>query len=422
MISHSLLDIRLENLNKYQLNHSYQLEVDSKGKIAALNPISQEVVGESKFSTVHVVFSTFVDSMAKRHDLTIQQKGNLRFNIEKWNEKIDSHNKSVERSCFLRVLNKILEFISRFWSLKYKKIDVSKISEPKWNEKDSTPIGKWLAEHHNDFVAHAINKENVASVLNEGSLHSAGELLRTKGSVFIEACGLKGGYEKIIKLDPKDIEVQIGSRKKRIEDIWKRQIYMEFGKDKLPIITFSFEDDKELYKIIKEINSDSGFYNAVQLYLDMKFPYIGHLTHVYEQFMAHSKTIHNRIEREKYLRKCWRMLEPVCTFLSFFRTSMCNSIRTVKNGIAWEYGEVVALRGKTSSIIGKHTMGQFVKHEACLLEPYENKGKYFSWDLRQEDTIVLGPKAVLDPYRTQYSNLHYIEELTPEQRAFFKVR
>lgn len=413
MSSLSLLDNRFHELNKLQITDCYRLEVNKQGQLTAFD-YGQGSRGERDFSKVHAAFTAFVETLPQ--DLTIQQKSNLRFNIIKWNEKVDSHNQSVDRSGFLRILNKILEFIScSAWSLKGKHIDLNKVPKAEWDAKDDTPIGKWIAKHHGDFVAHAINDKNVSSVLSDGALRPAAEVLRTKGSVLKETS--LGSYGKVEALDPKEMEKRIGNNKDQLELLWKKLIHMEMGEDHFPRVTCNNLDRSEFWRLS---NEDTEFYDALKIHHDMKFPYVEQITKVYEKFMEHSKTIPKINERKFYLRNCWEKLQPVYDFLSAFKRTICSSIRTVENGIAWGYGKVVALRGNATPIIGGRMMGgSVINHETCLLEPYQNNGKYFSWDLRQKDTLILGPKVILEPYQKQYPNLHYIEDLTPAQRAFF---
>ncbi len=97
-------------------------------------------------------------------------------------------------------------------------------------------------------------------------------------------------------------------------------------------------------------------------------------------------------------------------------------IRTSKNAISWSYGNTVILRGKTKDIQSSPARdGQ----ELLLLEPWQNKGSFFSLPLAQEDTLVIGPQKELEPHleKFQRTNVQYAftESLSVEQNKIFKT-
>lgn len=107
---------------------------------------------------------------------------------------------------------------------------------------------------------------------------------------------------------------------------------------------------------------------------------------------------------------------------------------------------VLLVRGKADNIISKG-------NPKLLLSPWENKGEFFSLELNQEDTIVIGSQKILSPYvdkviqgivselnpifvlqfsaslikmiadyaRTETANYFYIEDLNVSQLLFFQV-
>lgn len=99
-------------------------------------------------------------------------------------------------------------------------------------------------------------------------------------------------------------------------------------------------------------------------------------------------------------------------------------VSTGKNGISWAYGNTVVLRGKTENI---STYSRSVKagRELLLLTPWQNKGEFFRLPLAQEDTLILGPRQVLEPHVARLRELNaqyvFIESLSIEQNDFFST-
>ncbi|MFI5343035.1 MAG: hypothetical protein ACHQUC_02315 [Chlamydiales bacterium] len=102
-------------------------------------------------------------------------------------------------------------------------------------------------------------------------------------------------------------------------------------------------------------------------------------------------------------------------------TKLNAEIRTYKGKIAWRYGDLVVLRGNTQDIIGLDDC----KGETFLLRPWQNNGDFFALQLDDPAVLILAPKRIIEEHQrtggAKYSNLHAIEDLSPEMLETFSV-
>lgn len=131
-----------------------------------------------------------------------------------------------------------------------------------------------------------------------------------------------------------------------------------------------------------------------------------------------------------------KRIEFLCELLTYRQreilpTKLSIEIWAVYCSIKWNYGSVVILRGNPENIISlvnfenKSNIVLERLQAVQLLMPFENNGEFFSLDLKQEDTIVIGPAAILDPYRDldecQGIQFFDFESMNEQQLEFFRV-
>lgn len=90
-------------------------------------------------------------------------------------------------------------------------------------------------------------------------------------------------------------------------------------------------------------------------------------------------------------------------------------IRMAENTILWAYGDVVILKGFKSQE-DENAIIQYKSSEFLTCAPWQDsKGKFFSFNLKDDPSIlILAPKQYQE-YQAQYSNLVIIEELNSQQ-------
>jgi hypothetical protein len=97
-------------------------------------------------------------------------------------------------------------------------------------------------------------------------------------------------------------------------------------------------------------------------------------------------------------------------------------IRVRHNIIDWQYGKCVVLRGNPEKIISSQ-LDTILGTEYLLLRPWENEGEYFTLELAEQDTLLIGPEKDLAPYSEKLKQMGvkfaYLESLSPQQAQFF---
>jgi hypothetical protein len=101
-----------------------------------------------------------------------------------------------------------------------------------------------------------------------------------------------------------------------------------------------------------------------------------------------------------------------------FTDKLNPEIRMSENQILWPYGDVVILKSKENTAVNFTDE----RHEAYLQSPIGGEDFYTINLKESNDLIILGPKAVLEPFKAEYGNkIVYIEDLSLEQRKLLKV-
>jgi len=125
------------------------------------------------------------------------------------------------------------------------------------------------------------------------------------------------------------------------------------------------------------------------------------------------------------------------------------SVRWNAVAVTWNKGNVVVLRGNPKETLSDYQEQPFkTGHFVELKAPLENNGEFYSLDLDQKDTIMIGPRDRLKPHVTQehraikesipqeifppvlsgivadYARkikIFYIEDMSQDQLTFFKL-
>lgn len=315
------------------------------------------------------------------------------------------------------------------------------------------PLGGWLKHYQKDFVAHAIWKTNVNKVLDSGAVKPAEQVFKEAGEVEYEAgatygtrdvesmgklshdqvkalpyknCGFTisvngkevSEYPNLATLIPPKTELRLISlkeiRQMEAEGISEEEI-TRICDEREELVVNSRPKRVELYLTMSSVFEVNDYANIngfrrshVQLLRDKLSP-----VHVddllarhYEYLLATGST------KKTAFDKCYQLRDGVIA---------CNKrnpeIRAGQSEIWWSYGDVVVLRGHGKEITGSES------EEAILLTPFQNKGKYFNLELAREDTCILGPKAILEPFKKSHPeyNIVYIEEMTPRQKNILRL-
>jgi hypothetical protein len=283
------------------------------------------------------------------------------------------------------------------------KIHTDILSTP---QKTQSTVESWISQHAKHYIAHAINSKNVEAVLKGGRVRPAEEVLSEEGSVFNEGNFLY--VENTIK-DHDKIKEQLGADADTYVKLWKQHldqlVVKESGWGDIKFKSLPRPPYPDYIRKMYDEAYDKGIdLAALNLWLNKQDSLDVRLAKITKQCDLSGYEI-NEI-RQLYFN-CVRDLD------------LCNTVRAVENGIAWNYGKVVVLRGNPSDIIGSHLLST-TANEVGLLPPWQNGGQYCHLDLSHKDIIILGPKKILEPFSKQYK-VGYIEDLTEEQKKFFKV-
>lgn len=322
---------------------------------------------------------------------------------------------------------------------------VPPVNSPDLKQEEQAKIVKtWISEHRDDYVAHAIWTGNETSVIQEGAVLPGTYVLQKKGTVEFEV----GSYGQRGKQESVQLTEKVKKIFETLDDEDEKRLTILKGKDSLTKeekrelkvleriksgIYFNVERKNtslKYYKnsfyrdncLKKEFREDEQITSACCSYSYAKGNAIFKiLTHKYEQWKRKGvplESINN--ELHTILRLNFKT----------DRNKLLFEIRTLYNEISWNYGSCIVLRGRTAGIVSGDTIegdrGVRTKgRETLLLEPWENKGEYFTLPLRQEHTLLIAPRKVLEPHadllERQHVKFAYIENLSKEQADFFKV-
>lgn len=389
----------------------------------------------------------------------------------------------------------------------------------------------WIAQNGNDYIAHAIWKDNVASVVKKGALLPAELVLREMKEVEYEKGAMFGSRGKIVLPELTLEEIQSiedmlsDEEKKELSDLrsrkaeeiitpeeykeWKEltiglypdlhgpdlpkhikvihtpesyQEYLQNTPDIIKISRDTISNEKALR--IKELEAKMkltlqerkrlkllerikfGMLTLeYQEVTERKLMSLGSLGHdqlredavqsiirrlkyplspstkcvLWDSDLAHAILIaydqakENQIDRylsdkyKKWVKKgrkteCINLLFAQARYYYFFSeaTKLNREIRCTRNYIPRSYGSVAILRGKPENIINRQTRGEYL-----LLSPWQNEGQLFSLPLCQDNTIVIGDRASLEPHAQELEKkgikFAYHESMTDTQKKFFEV-
>lgn len=347
-------------------------------------------------------------------------------------------------------------------------------------------ISRWIDAHKSSFITHAIWADNIEGAITSGFIEPAESLLRKTGRVSYES-GMHrersvADISQIISSDehahldlPRDVTLKDSMP---ISDAWKYRFmddsqYCEFlsqHADAKKDVLYTLNDHKAYQIQYNPVGVDTGLlYNTCfqikgipvlhSSYSDYKstikkYSHQFGCTEILTQ-IALDHLAKNPIDT--FLAKVWESYQPLILTANYkslarelniarqaviFPSKLNSEIRAEYNSIRWAYGDVVILRGKPEKILSIQNKIQHLSDAECssikmkdaefkqgqevfLLKPYENGGKFFSLDLRQEDTMVIGPESILTRYRKTAEardiKLFYIEEMSEEQLNFFCV-
>jgi hypothetical protein len=334
----------------------------------------------------------------------------LRHNIKQWNSLIKDHNQNINSSCWMRLLKRIGKVHEQAL------LPVELLYETSPWKSNGTPLDRWLSKHSENYISHAINSHNAQEVLSRGRIRPAFEQWKADKTVYRE----KGpGYYDKQEVSP-DVRIQeiFGQEEERLRKLWKECLEgIVLDKKHIPEHKKLLPFVNAVYQIATSKNLDYiQLLNRVIYECDQRDPLDIRLQQVWQKCLEHANTLSKK-DRTPYLDSCQNELNDI-RFIITKELQLCCTIRAVRTGIAWNYGEVVVLRGKPDKLIANR-VDAAVANEVGLFPPWLNGGKSFNLELADKDTIILGPRAILKYYKRRY-RVAYLEDLTPAQKEFFK--
>lgn len=195
----------------------------------------------------------------------------------------------------------------------------------------------------------------------------------------------------------------------RFEGAIKKRVFFEFNYVRLTALV----NLAKKYKVnMSVINIAHDQYRQNPLYK--------HLTHKFEIWTAKGMDA----------KLILGLLQEVCKSLFRNGEKLLNTISTVRNRIAWAYGNIALCRGNPDEIIGYNSSTKIgmgpneIEHRT--LAPFQNKGEFFRLPLAQKETIVIGDKNEMEPVKDLLDKMGciyaYTQNLSVEQQAFFKIK
>lgn len=299
----------------------------------------------------------------------------------------------------------------------------------------SSPLDQWIVKQNQDWVAHAVWTNNaVQKIFQMRKVLPAEAVIRTSAVVEYE----KGhgyaarGQAELPKLDSSDVD--------EINQLYVPLQKAEFGliMSEEPPHQIKFNRFKEtlelndlLDRLAKKYRCGSQFiFIAFEQTLPSESRLDVALARRYQTFQTAIKahravtdqppSVQKRLEAQA-LQNLHPAFRQARTGI-IPATKLNPEIRTLKSQVLWGYGEVAVLRGNTQEIIG-HVIDNDGEHS--LLAPWQNRGEFFALELQQEDTIVIGPRGVLEGFKEQAKRdgikLFLFEEMTQDQLDYFAV-
>lgn len=350
-------------------------------------------------------------------------------------------------------------------------------------------LSAWIETHKYSYISHAIWQDNVDSVLTDGYLSPAEYQLRKKSYVSFEkgmSFGERGVTDVSLFIDELKmqntrqvifvtIENQIPINKALYLELISKNLYNDIiseGEEKYKInesFSVKLRDGRD-YKITYNTNGKCQFGN--NFFQISGVPYLkGHYSGVNGNEWEFIESLSKKYQcDESYLKVAfdtfsdspideklsivWNTYKKLCLSddhrwlarhlqdvrgKQIYRTKLNCNIRASYNSINWDYGDIVVLRGNPYSILSILSKADSDKdmdlpiedvkikkgEEVQLLNPFENGGEFFSLNLSDEDTIIIGPHKILSCYqeqtKTKRLRLYFIEDMNTEQLDFFGV-
>ncbi len=322
-------------------------------------------------------------------------------------------------------------------------------------------IAAWIKNHGEAYVAHAVWADNVDDVISSGYVESAECQLRKKHQVSFEKYGqyAKRGSlcitDTVRKIKNKEISyppnpVTINSN--YTTDLRHAlKLLVHLGDEDFAKISKAKKDETFLLplknnKTCKAVRGAGTIWNTIITFEGVPLASCKDLEirHAYSSYaMQVAIDCCSADPIDKRLAQVWEAnkelrdnLKDLHTELLNFRyceidrSALCSSVRAVYNGINWQYGDVIVLSGNPEKIVSAFNFSNDNRkkdaklengQDVFLLEPFENGGEFFSLDLKQEDKIVLCPRAVITKHNKMSisdTRIFCFEDMSLEQLIF----
>ncbi len=299
-------------------------------------------------------------------------------------------------------------------------------------------VKDWLDKYRTDYVAHAVWKTNVASVLQSMSISPAEAVLRQKREVEYE----KGsGYDcrgkENLNIDEnklKEAETLPPQWGYKAETFLYSLALSHIQSTHYQYFSSAFSQWNDFFQE-HNIGDPILFYIALDERRPSENRIDVQLAKLYKEMVVSrikTKSLVWKEEKENDPSDIdVRLIEKEAQQTAYefcMKARQCGipssklncDIRVMQNAIAWSYGNVVVLRGDGKEVIG----GCWSREgEAFLLAPFQNEGKFFSLDLTDPKILILAPLKIIQnfPNTAAKCNMVALEHLNPQQRLDFSV-
>lgn len=302
-----------------------------------------------------------------------------------------------------------------------------------WKSQQLIRLSEWTKSYETDFVAHGIVSQNINSVLTDGRLRCAENVLRRTKRLEFEGGSCEGEREVISLpqdiLSPKDLESIkeiVASAFELTDDkietmIRRHNLWCKApseGMEKLRYmlkhsihegdIRYTLSDQENLHKKIikfalvkypnlwssKDKPRDPYIEPLLAIYIDQALPkdkrckaQLGRILNIYQRLINEKAIDMSLIEINTFLREYRkvRLLNPY---------KITGEIRVYKNSYIGCYGEVRVIIGGTEHILGSKPQAT---GEYYLLSAGQNS-KFFKVDLSSPNVLIIGPQKLLSDF------------------------
>lgn len=424
--------------------YTYTLEEHSKD--ATCLPLGSRKVTQSLFQSEFSAITSFFQQCVEnfcREKVKYSKEAtiNLQCNLLEWNLKIAKRNEKIENSPFLSTVECILQFVTRgHFSLKFQELDLEAFTRRIWDldlqarkERESKeveaktvsahPLSRaytgllsfmgydgwqgWWSQHQANYIAHAVNCDQVDAVLESGLLMPSEAILRVKGYVHHEG----NFFEDHRQVCSSPLHPEVVLKMARIAK-------EKFSLDKMVHFRGELPECPDYYLLDQYLARDSFVGLNLRTAVFFALDYLSEES-VDQKLCKLYKAKDQQWNGAKRISVDFKtnIIVTRNKLVPTIENKVLPTIRATQNSIAWEYGPVVILKGNPASVISHPVKGGAVPNEVSLLYPFENDGKLFSLDLtRSDDLMILGPQKLLEKHKPKYGNrMHYIEDLNAEQ-------